>query len=166
MLKMETRAFEQQPEVKGKHQVRIHIDQEGHESPNPTTGEALYKLANVAPGLNLYREVTGDREDRVIPNGPEIVHLEEDEHFHSGAPQVKHFDIFVNGRKKVVATQELTFDQVVALAFEPVPTGPYIMFTVTYRHGPHANPEGNLPEGGTVKVKDGTIFNVTATNKS
>jgi hypothetical protein len=54
----------------------------------------------------------------------------------------------------------------VALAFEPVPTGPYIMFTITYRHGPHANPEGNLLEGGTVKVKDGMIFNVTPTNKS
>jgi hypothetical protein len=157
---------ENQLEVARKHEVRIHINQQRYESPNPTTGEALYKLANVGPGLDLYREVTGDREDRVIPNGPEIVRLEEDEHFHSGPPQVKHFDIFVNGRKKVVTTQELTFDQVVALAFEPVPTGPYIMFTITYRHGPHANPEGNLLEGGTVKVKDGMIFNVTPTNKS
>ena len=157
---------ENQMEDARKHHVRIHIDQQRYESPNPTMGEALYKLANVASGLDLYREVTGDREDRVIPNGPEVVHLEEDEHFHSAAPQVKHFDIFVNGRKRVVTTRELSFDQVVALAFQPVPTGPYIMFTITYRHGPHAKPEGNLLEGGTVKVKDGMIFNVTPTNKS
>jgi hypothetical protein len=157
---------EERREVERKHEVRIHIDEERHESPNPTTGEALYKLGNVAPGLELYREVTGDREDKLIPNGPEMVHLKEDEHFHSGAPQVKHFDIFVNGRKKVVTTPELSFNQVVALAFDPVPTGPNIMFTITYRHGPHANPEGNLLEGDTVKVKDGMIFNVTPTNKS
>jgi hypothetical protein len=158
--------FQQQPEVEGRRQVRIHIDQERYESPNPTTGQALYKLGNVAPGLDLYLEVAGDREDNLIPDGPETVHLKEDDHFHSGAAQARHFEIFVNGRKKVVTTRELTFDQVVALAFAPVPTGPNIMFTITYRHGPHANPEGNLLEGGTVKVKDGMIFNVTATNKS
>jgi len=157
---------EEQREAEGKHEVRIHLNQERYEAPNPTTGEALYKLGNLAPGLELYREVTGDREDKAIPNGPETVHLKEDEHFHSGVPQVKHFDIFVNGRKKVVTTPELSFDQVVALAFDPIPTGPNVMFTITYRHGPRANPEGNLLEGGTVKVKDGMIFNVTPTNKS
>jgi hypothetical protein len=157
---------EQQLEVSGRPEVRIHIDEQRFESLNPTTGEALYKLGNVAPGLDLYREVSGDREDKLIPNGPDKVHLKMDEHFHSGAPEVKHFDIFVNGRKKVVTTRELLFDQVVALAFDPVPTGPYVMFTITYRHGPHANPEGNLLEGGVVKVKDGMVFNVTQTNKS
>ena len=157
---------EAQLEAAGRHEVRIHIDQMRYESPNPTTGEALYKLGRAAPGLDLYREVAGDREDKVIPNGPELVHLREDEHFHTGAPQIKHFDIFVNGRQKVVTTQDLSFDQVVALAFNPVPTGPNIIFTITYRHGPHVNPEGNLLEGGTVEVKDGMIFNVTSTDKS
>jgi hypothetical protein len=153
-------------EASAKHEVRIHIDQNRFESPNPTTGEALYRLGNVAPGLDLYRELTGDREDKVIPNGVERVHLEEDEHLHSGAPHVSHFDIFVNGRKKVVTTRELSFDQVVALAFDPVPTGPDIMFTITYRHGPRENPAGNLLEGAVVKIKEGMIFNVTPTNKS
>jgi len=166
MQKMETKAFQQEPEVEGGRHVRIHIDEQRYESRNPTTGEGLYRLGNVAPGMDLYREVTGGREDEVIPNGLETVHLEKDDHFHSGPPQVKHFDIFVNGRKKVVTTRELSFNQVVALAFEPVPTGPNIMFTITYRHGPHANPEGNLLEGGTVKVREGMVFNVTATNKS
>jgi hypothetical protein len=35
------------------HSVRIHIDQKHYESRMPTTGEALYKLGNVAPGLVL-----------------------------------------------------------------------------------------------------------------
>jgi hypothetical protein len=36
-----------------KHHVRIHIDQQPYESPNPTTGEALYALGSVKPGLEL-----------------------------------------------------------------------------------------------------------------
>jgi hypothetical protein len=155
-----------QPEVEHQHDVRIHIDQQRYESPTPSKGEALYTLGNVAPGLVLYREVTGDREDKVIPNGPETVHLREDEHFHSGAPEKKEITIIVNGRKREVDTKELSFDQIVALAFNPVPTGPNILFTITYRHGPQANPQGNLLEGATVKLKDGMIFNVTATDKS
>jgi hypothetical protein len=157
---------EQHRDVEGKREVRIHIDQKSHESPNPTTGEALYKLGNVAPGLELYREVSGDREDPPIPHGTETVHLKEDEHFHSGPAQSKDFTIIVNGRKKVVSTKELTFAEIVALAFETVPTGPNILFTITYRHGPLVNPEGTLMEGSTVKIKEGMIFNVTATDKS
>jgi hypothetical protein len=149
-----------------KKQVRIHIDQKPYESPNPTTGDALYKLGHVQAGFELFREVKGDKEDPEVPDGPEPIHLREDEHFHSGPAPHREFTIIVNGRKKVVTKKRLTFNEIVALAFDPVPTGPNIMFTVTYRHGPDANPEGTLIEGGSVKVKDGMIFNVTATDKS
>ncbi len=156
----------EQHEERQRKEVRIHIDEKRHESPNPTTGEALYKLGGVAAGLELYREVSGDREDRAIKNGPEMVHLKEDEHFHSGPPEKKEITIIVNGRKKEETADELSFDQVVALAFNPVPTGPNIMFTITYRHGPHENQDGSLLEGGTVKIKNGMVFNVTPTDKS
>jgi len=155
---------EQQREVEEKHEVRIHIDEKRYESPNPTTGEALYKIGAVALGLELYREVSGDKEDTTIENGPETVHLKEDEHFHSGPP--KEFTIIVNGRKKEVPTKTLSFDQLVALAFNPVPVGPNVMFEITYRRGPHKKPEGTLTESGTVRIKDGMIFDVTETNKS
>lgn len=75
--------------------------------------------------------------------------------------------IIVNGRPKVVpANEELSFAQVVALAFDNPPTGANIIFTVTYRKGPEHKPEGTLTEGQSVKVKDGMIFNVTPTDKS
>jgi len=153
-----------QTEAGTRHKVRIHIDQKPYESPNPTTGGALCVLGNVPAGLELYREVRGDREDPPIENGPEVVHLKEDEHFHSGPPKV--FTIIVNGRKNEVSAKTLSFDQVVALAFNPVPAGPTVQFTVTYRKGPHGNPEGTLTEGQTIKIKDGMIFDVTETNRS
>jgi hypothetical protein len=144
--------------------MRIHIDQMLHESPNPTTGEALYRLGHVESDLELYREVTGDREDPPIEDGPEIIHLKEDEHFHSGP--AKEITIIVNGRQKKVASKSLTFAQVVALAYNPVRTEPGVLYTVSYSRGPKANPEGELLAGGTVKLKDGMVFLVTETDKS
>ncbi len=110
--------------------MRIHIDGTLHESPNPTTGEAIYRLGHVETGLELYREVTGDREDPPIEDGPEIIHLREDEHFHSGP--AKEITIIVNGRQKKVASKMFTFAQVVALAYNPVRTEPGVLYTVSY----------------------------------
>lgn len=146
------------------HQVKIFIDQNSYYSPNPTTGAALYVLGHVQPGMELFREVTGDQEDPEVDNGPEVVHLKQDEHFHTGRPKV--YKTIVNGRQKEVSTKTLTFDQVVALAFNPVPSGPNVQFTVTYRKGPRKNREGSMTEGETVRIKDGMIFDVTETNKS
>lgn len=81
-------------------------------------------------------------------------------------PHEQDFEIFVNGRKREVTTATLSFDQVVALAFNPVPTDSNILFTITYRHGPKENPQGELLEGGTVTIKSGMVFNVTSTNRS
>lgn len=79
----------------------------------------------------------------------------------------KDVTIIVNGREKVVpGKEELSFAEIVALAFDNPPTGPNIVFTITYRRGHGNKPEGTLVEGETVKIKDGMIFNVTATDKS
>ena len=147
-----------------KHEVKIFIDQEAYPSPNPTTGSALYVLGKVEPGMELFREVTGDREDPEVPNGPEVVHLKEDEHFHSGKPKVYH--IIVNGQQKNVTTKTVSYEEIVKLAFPDPITGPNIIYTVGYEDGPHQNPSGSLMPGGTVKVKDGMIFDVTPTDKS
>lgn len=146
------------------HDVKIFIDQEAHHSPNPTTGAALYALGNVQAGMELFREVTGDYEDPEVPNGPENIHLKEDDHFHSGKPKVYH--IIVNAQKKTVTTKTVTYEEIVKLAFPDPITGPNIIYTVGYEDGPHHNPSGSLMPGGKVKVKDGMIFDVTPTDKS
>lgn len=78
----------------------------------------------------------------------------------------KDVTIIVNGRQRTVTVKELSFTEVVGLAFENPPTGPNILFTVTYRRGEGNKPEGSLVEGETVKIKEGMIFNVSATDKS
>ena len=81
-------------------------------------------------------------------------------------PDDKGFSIVVNGRERTVEDEDVNFDQVVGLAFDSPPTGEFICFTITYRRAGGRKPEGTLIEKGTVKVKDGTIFNVTVTDKS
>jgi hypothetical protein len=78
----------------------------------------------------------------------------------------RHFKIVVNARPKQVIDDEQSFEQIVALAFNPVPTGQNIIFTVTFRKGPHENPQGTLTAGESAEIKDGMIFDVTATDKS
>jgi hypothetical protein len=90
----------------------------------------------------------------------------EDRVEHDGGGHDKGITIIVNGRRKVVAKDSLSFMEVVALAFDPVPSGPNIVFTITFRAGPPENREGTLAEGGSVKIKNGMVFNVTATDKS
>jgi hypothetical protein len=74
--------------------------------------------------------------------------------------------IIVNAREKKWTEDTISFDQVVKLAFPTPPPSENIVYTVTYRRGGGHKPEGTLTEGESVKVKDGMIFNVTATDKS
>lgn len=78
----------------------------------------------------------------------------------------KDITIIVNGREKVVPKTDYSFSQIVGLAYDTPPSGDNVTFTLTYRRGNGNKPEGTLTEGETVKLKDGMIFNVTATDKS
>lgn len=73
--------------------------------------------------------------------------------------------IFVNAEEKSVPGKEIGFDELVKLAFPQGPFGGDWIYTITYRKA-EGKPEGILEPGGAVKIKDGTVFNVTQTNKS
>lgn len=88
-------------------------------------------------------------------------HGHDDDH---GGGRDKTTTIIVNTRKKEVEGKEVSYDQIVRLAFETPPTGEFIEITVAYRNGPGR--DGTLQPGHTVKVKEGMIFDVTATDKS
>ena len=79
----------------------------------------------------------------------------------------KTYSIIVNGQQKTWDKKEISFDEVVNLAYNGhPPTGQDVMFTVTYVKGDDKKPKGTLLEGQSVRVKNGMIFDVTATNKS
>lgn len=73
------------------------------------------------------------------------------------------FTIIVNTRKKTIDSSTISFEQVVALAYDPVPVN--TLFSVTYRGAAH-HAEGSLLATQSVEIKNGTIFNVTDTGQS
>jgi hypothetical protein len=130
------------------------------------SGAALYKLAKVTVDDVVFLQVRGEEARLIKP--AEIIDLTAVgiERFITGPKPVLTFEIIVNGRPRVVNDENVSFEQVVQLAF-PGPHGPNIVFSMTYRHAaskPHA---GEVGTGGVVEVKTkGTIFNVTKTDKS
>ena len=80
--------------------------------------------------------------------------------------------IIVNAQQKTISSSELSpdgeisFDQVVHLAYDPAPSGADIVYTMMFRHSPGRPLEGRLVAGQTVKIQEGTIFNVGFTDKS
>ena len=83
-----------------------------------------------------------------------------------GRPDDKTFSITVNGRQREVEREELSFDDLVDLAFDDPARGPQIVFTITFREADGRIVEGELDEGQRLKVRDGTIINVTRTDQS
>lgn len=143
------------------HLVRIHINRTACQSPNPTTGDALYALGDVPNHEKLYREVSGDHEDQLVPRDRAQLHLTKDEHFYSQ----KAFTILVNQDEHDVEKKEITYTQVVSfyLGDGGKPSNEYL---VKYSNGPMENPRGTLPPGQKVKVKDGMRFRVAGTGES
>ncbi len=78
----------------------------------------------------------------------------------------KHFEVLVNGRPKPVIEDQLSYWQVVALAFPDATMSQTAIYTVLYKHGPASNREGSLVEGQAVQIKSGMVFNVTRTDRS
>src|SRR5438045_3021798 len=120
--------------------VRVHIDQFPYHSPNPTTGVALYELAKVHDGHELFREVTGDHENEVVPRDGNDIVLKQDEHFHSAKD--RKLRIIVNLEEKFVTKRVLTFREVVKLAYPHIQDGPDVIYTVTYKKAAGPQHEG------------------------
>ena len=78
----------------------------------------------------------------------------------------KTFDIIVNGTPFPVHNDDVSFDEVVDLAYPGGGRGPLITYTVNYYNGAGRPPEGKLTKDEKAKVKDGTVFNVTRTDRS
>lgn len=78
----------------------------------------------------------------------------------------KGFNIIINGTRQHVPNDEVSFDQVVDIAYPEGGRGPLIKYTVNFYDGAGRPQEGKLTEGQKAKLKSGTVFNVTRTDRS
>jgi hypothetical protein len=142
--------------------VRIQIDKQVYESPTPTTGAALYVLAHIPAGLQLFREGHDHDEDSPIANDGTTVDLENGDHFRTGKPADT--TIYVNTEPVVWHRSQISYDELVKLAFPDGPFDGNVRYSITWTK-PDGS-EGAVLKGGRVKVVDGMKFDVRNTDKS
>lgn len=79
----------------------------------------------------------------------------------------KEVTIVVNSEQHIVPKGKISYERLVDLAFNgSPPCGPQIRISITYSEGVPEQPEGSVRVGQSVKVKNGMIFDVSATNQS
>lgn len=141
------------------------VDERGWEWGAPEIEEEeIRRIAGIADDHELFLD---SDHDRAIPRGGSVrLSGGGVEHVRSRLIAPRSVRIIVNGRERRVEAGIISFEQLVAIAFPEPPTGQQVLFTVSYRKGPNERPEGSLLPGQTVHVRNGMIFNVTATDKS
>jgi len=151
-------------EIKHAHVVRIHIDKQLYESPSPTTGAALYLLAHVPAGLQLFDEGHGHDEDLLILDDGASVELKNGDHFRTGKPKHGGITIYVNTDPVAWERPQISYDELVKLAFPDGPLDENVRYSITWTK-PDGS-EGAVLKGGKVKVAEGMKFDVRNTDKS
>jgi hypothetical protein len=97
----------------------------------------------------------------MVGHGSEVVEREAEK------GKEKTVTIFVEGSPhRWPKDEKITYVQVVTLEVPDYAQHREITYAVKYRNGPGHKPEGILPPGGSVKVKEGMVFNVSETGQS
>jgi len=142
--------------------VRIQIDKQPYESPTPTTGAALYLLAHIQAGVQLFTEGTSHDQDSPIANDGTMVDLQNGEHFRTGKPAGT--TIYVNTEPVVWDRPQISYEDLVKLAFPDGPFDGNVRYSITWTK-PDGS-EGAVLKGGKVNVVEGMKFDVRNTDKS
>lgn len=147
------------------HVNMLTVDERGWEwGADTITEQDMRSIARIPDDHEL---VLDSDADRPIPRGSSINLAGGGvERVRSRKMQPHLIGIVVNGRPREVKPGEISFEQLIALAFPTPPSGRQVSFTVSYRKGPPSRPEGSLLSGQSVHVIEGMTFNVSATDKS
>ena len=127
------------------------------------TGRMLKRLLGLPAGAALLRDhespsdrPVGDDERVEFQDGPVFTCQGQ-----GGGHGIK---IIVNGREKTVEAKKVSYAELVVLAFGAPQQD--TIYTITYKHGPPSNPEGQMVGGDVVKLQCEMVFNVTDSGKS
>ncbi len=129
------------------------------------TSESLRGLFNLSQILELLRDHESPHDEVLLPNQP--IRFEDGPVFISRKPNeqcCREMRIIVNGRERTVDGNTISYESLVQLAFGNASSD--TIYTITFKKGPNANPQGSMVAGSVVKLECGMIFNVTATTKS
>lgn len=125
------------------------------------------------------REVAGiDADDKIFLDNkkPYVDNLiEDDEKVDLARPSIERFytvpvnfevTILVSGDPHTWNKAQISFEEIIILAYGTYDNNPNVVYTVAFEDGPKQNPEGSMIKGTAVYVKHKMIFHATATDKS
>lgn len=129
-------------------------------------GAQIRELGNIPADDDIFLDIKeGWQDDQILDD--EVVDLARPgkEKFFS-KPRSAEFSIIVNARPNIWKEINISFEQLIVLAFESYDNNLNKGYTVTYSRGWEPKPEGTMVKGSVVRVKNKMIFDVTATDKS
>ena|SRR5688572_6119678 len=130
------------------------------------TGTQVRALGNIPDDDVLFLEIKKPGRDEIIENDTKIdLSKPGIEQFYS-EEKFKEVVIIVNGSPKKWEKRQISFQEVIILAFGNYIDKPTMVYTVAYEDGPKQNPEGSMIKGAVVFVKNKMIFHATATDRS
>ncbi|MEP6676765.1 MAG: multiubiquitin domain-containing protein [Ferruginibacter sp.] len=127
-------------------------------------GAQIRREGAVPDNYDIFLFVNGGYEDEPVEDG-EWIDLARPgiEHFISKRLEIT---IIVNGKEKPWDKKQISFAEIITLAFGTYNNTPTMVYTVGYEDGPKQNPEGSMTKDAIVFVKNKMIFHGTATDKS
>jgi hypothetical protein len=151
----------------GKHELPLIINGKHHEwREQYITGTQIRHLGNIPPDDEIFLSIKKPWEDELIKDETRVDLARPGiEHFFS-KPKHTEVIIIVNGGPKKWEKKEISFQEVIILAYGTYIDKPTMVYTVAYEDGPKENPEGSMLRGTSVFVKNKMIFHATATDKS
>lgn len=81
-------------------------------------------------------------------------------------PVVVEYCIKVNLKDKIWGKPEITYEEVIILAYGSISNDPLVSYTILYKGGPKGHEKGSLVAGEKVCVTQKMVFNATQTNRS
>lgn len=157
---------ENKPQEHGKHVLYLTINEKKYDwHKQNITGTEIKQLANIPLVDELFLSIKKPLEDEQILNETEVDLARPGlEHFYS---KIKYpITIIVSGEQKSWSKPQISFQEVIVLAYGSYIDKPTMVYTVAFEDGPKENPEGSMLKGAIVYVKHKMIFHATATDKS
>lgn len=130
-----------------------------------STPKEILVMAGKDPDQYFLNQTIGEREIGYQHDVDHKLAIRKGQVFNTYAIE-KTTTIIVNARPHEVQGKEISYNEVVTLAFPDFAQHPERTYSVTYERGHGNKPEGILSPGGSVKFKNKMVFRVKFTGQS
>jgi len=118
----------------------------------------------LGPDHGIWKDIPDDLDDPIAEG--ELVRIHDGDRFFSKPLPHRELHIFVNGRRRSISSNVVSYEEIVLIAFPDGAPGANVIYSVVYSNAVSPKREGTLAAGSQVTVKEGSRFNVTPTDKS